>query len=337
MSCNDDFFVKEERMIRCDSYAKHILSGMYENVDFWTYSASKDDKVHINKNVHKILLPCEDDLRHTWIKTKLAFQTLDVIGLEYDYVFRTNLSTWINVPYLIQFVESIPEEDSDKIFSSSIRCVFNGSGPDIYSPYAVGNSMLFPKKWIDVIKESDVESFRKYDKTSGITDKDEPNSIYSVDDNAIGFICNVWAELHGIEPFSIWKNFNAPSNSVRLLIEQNKHINYIAVPFRIYSVDRNPEFIIGKRMQDIADEFLINFENTTSSELYKQTTNPQIVSFIRYNKQPGTKNEYIAVAANNAKQISKELKNFDYSPNKIVNNLKTKTENNSTISKPTKY
>jgi hypothetical protein len=326
MGCNEEFFRVEEAMIREQCYAKHILAGVYENVDFWTYTASSDDQVHISRTNHKISVPCNDDIDHTWDKTRLTFQALDMIGLEYDYIFRTNLSTWINVPYLIHFVEAIPDKDADRIFSTMIQGVFNGSGPDVFSLYALGNSLLIPKKWIDIVKEADVESLRRYDRTvDAVCDCDKENSIYHVDDNAIGFIINVYCEQHGISPLDVWKGIKKCEHFDTKSILEHIHLDYIAVPFRMYYDDRKYEILFGKQMQDCADEFETFFDDETPEELYIRTTTPSLVTFARF-RGSIDKDEFLTVNSVFAERAMKDLEKFDYSPEKLTQYFRDKNK-----------
>ena len=73
MSCNQDFFIREEELVR-ETYAKRILDKEFEHIDFWSYSASLDDKIHINKKLHRIEVPCDDSLKGTYQKTIKTFK-----------------------------------------------------------------------------------------------------------------------------------------------------------------------------------------------------------------------------------------------------------------------
>ena len=320
MSCNRKFFEDEEQMIRQFSYAKHVLAGKYPDVDFWTYTASGDGKVHVSVKNRKIGVPCPDDIDHTFIKTKLTLQALDAAGVQYDYIFRTNLSTWVNVPYLVRFVNSIPEVDSGKIFSSSVNAVWNGSGPDAYSYYGVGNSLLIPRRWVDVIKVSDPEDLRQYDRTSGVTDSEKPNSIYGVDDNAIGFICNVWAENHGMDPRSVWKSFNGCYSVSPATVRAHGHLDYIAVPFRSYDGRRDMEFFYGKMMQDVADEWETVFDETPET-LYANSTNRQFVVVARFGKTE-PENEIVWLERDSADILVPHMDKFGNRPEILLQFLK---------------
>ena len=76
MSCNQPFFQDEELVVRTRGYARYILDGCFLGIDFWTYTASVDDKYHINKREHKLSVPTGDGLYDTFEKTKAAFQLL---------------------------------------------------------------------------------------------------------------------------------------------------------------------------------------------------------------------------------------------------------------------
>lgn len=91
-------------MVR-ETWAGDIMKGMYPNVDFYSYTASTDGKYHIDKTNHQLTVPCDDGFHGTAEKTLKVFRLIEEkMNLEYDYMFRTNASTFVNVPLLYSFV-----------------------------------------------------------------------------------------------------------------------------------------------------------------------------------------------------------------------------------------
>lgn len=189
MSCNQQFFQDEEHAIRTRGYARYVLEERFSGVEFWTYTASLDGKYHINKRVHKLSVPTGDGLYDTFEKTKAAFQLLIQSGIEFDYIFRTNLSTHVNPKMLQLFVDGIPDDQRETIFSSCIYCSKDSTGPVDYSLYGVGNSLLLPRKWVEAIASVDFQEIQSRNKVQ----LDDKQTMYRVDDNAIGLVCNTIA------------------------------------------------------------------------------------------------------------------------------------------------
>ena len=105
MSCNQALFQAQEKLLRTELYAKDIINNEFTNVDFWSYTASTDGKYHINKKLHRLEVPTDDSLKGTSEKTIAAFQLLNQMNIQYDYIFRTNCSTYVNVPLLSNDVD----------------------------------------------------------------------------------------------------------------------------------------------------------------------------------------------------------------------------------------
>ena len=251
MYCNKPLFLKQEQFIRDVSYAKDIMVGKYENVDFYSYTASKDDKYHFNKNSHRIYVPCDDSLEGTFDKTKKTLMMLNSIGVEYDYVFRTNCSTFVNISLLEKFVNGIPEEKSKVIYGSMIYCS-DGCGPERYDFYVPGNSLLIPKFWCDVICDTEIEYYKKFDRTPEREDGLH-KAYHYIDDNTIGFICNVYAEQHNICKYDIWGNYNGVPQIDKNIIDSD-FMDHIVIPIRIYNGNREYEFVVHRTIVDIFTE-----------------------------------------------------------------------------------
>ena len=115
MSCNDNFFIEQEKVIK-ETWASPIIKGEYSNIDFIIYRGDPSlDKHKFIKSENTLLLRCEDNLQNTYKKTYYALSLIDK-NFDYDYIFRTNTSTFVNVSLLNEFVQTI---DNDEVLWTS--------------------------------------------------------------------------------------------------------------------------------------------------------------------------------------------------------------------------
>ena len=224
MSCNQELFLNQERMLREELYAKYVLQNQFPDVDFWSYTASTDGKYHVNKKQHRLEVPTDDTIQGTYEKTLAAFKLLNQTGIKYDYIFRTNCSTYVNVPLLRDFVDILT--DDKLIYSGSVYCSNNGTGPYEWCLYGIGNSLLLSKYWVDVICNNYVDKYKKYNR---VDNPEEP--YYHIDDNTFGFVINCYCLENGLDMYGIWNNFRMP---VVNTIPSDPY-SYIAIPFRQYN------------------------------------------------------------------------------------------------------
>lgn len=317
MTCNQEFFQREEVLVRQNCYAYDVLSGRYPGVDFWTYTASSDGKYHINKKIHKVCVPSDDSLYGTFEKTQKAFRFFIEQGFEFDYIFRTNLSTHINPLTLAKFVDGIPDSESGTIYSSKIYYGKNVSGPDEFSCYAVGNSILIPKMRVREIAYADIEALRAINKAI----PDEHDNIYKIDDNAIGLVCNNAAIERGESPFDVWKQFGSASDFNYDDIMTAKNVAYISIPFRDYSTDtREYEFLLGPALRKGMLKNEMCLLNVDAEKFYRLRVNNSIciVDF----------DDSLSMFVNreDAVYFSKHGEEFSYDIVKYYEFLKTKYE-----------
>ena len=147
MSCNNEFFINEEAIVR-DTWAKPIIEGKYENIRYCSYRGGYE-KNSYSKSECCFKLNVEDDLKHTFKKTYFAMSMAFKTFGEYDYVFKTNTSTYVNIELLNAFVQALENDDiayTGEMYSLSEVC----------APYPMclclrGNSMLLPKLLANVI------------------------------------------------------------------------------------------------------------------------------------------------------------------------------------------
>lgn len=118
MSCNHPFFEKQFNFAK-DTWLKEVWN--FDNIDYCLYSSSETEKFYINKKKHIIKVPCDDSIFGTYDKT---IKTLTLIEQEniydYDYIFRTNGSTYINISLLNEFIQNLKDEDWNKVYAPKI-------------------------------------------------------------------------------------------------------------------------------------------------------------------------------------------------------------------------
>lgn len=145
MSCNDKFFLEQEKYID-DTWGKDIIDGKYPNISLYKYRGSEEPNDISKDNIINIY--CEDDIKNTFKKTYLAFRLCEQT-FDYDYIFRVNTSTYINVPLLNAFIQSL--EDETVLWCSELYSLSNMPVPYPLMLYGRGNGLLFSKLLINII------------------------------------------------------------------------------------------------------------------------------------------------------------------------------------------
>lgn len=247
MSCNREHFLNLEALVRQELFGKDILDGLYPGIDIYFYAASRDEKYHFNRKTHRMEVPCGDDIYSTYEKTMLAFRMLDTLGIEYDYLVRTNTSTLINLNNLRLFIDGIPEND-EHIYTGNIYSTDDGSGPEKFDMYALGKLVIFSREWIKRISSYDIENCVKHIKDESLLDRNL--SLWNVDDNAIGMVVNCICMETGLDKHRVFRTIQTRLGYSDAIYE-DKYSLYskcqLAVPFRTYMDDRSVEYDRGRK------------------------------------------------------------------------------------------
>lgn len=174
---NDKFFYDEYKECILNTWAKNVP----ENIQVIYYHGGTETKFENGI----LTLPVEDDMKNVYKKTYFA---LDYINkhFEYDFVFRTNTSTYINTYLLNLFIDNIYQENYQ--YGSDIYSLSEGYVPYPLIPFRRGNGILFSK--------NDVDFFLSY----GI------NLLYLgiCDDTAIGNVFNSYLITQSIRDQKKW-------------------------------------------------------------------------------------------------------------------------------------
>lgn len=140
MSCDKDFFIQQEFVIE-NTWLK--LAENFPNIDYLIYRGG--DSFNFDEERHLLQLCCEDDIDNTFKKTYLALNFVSS-NFEYDYIFRTNTSTFVNVDLLNSFIQTIDTENI--IWTSELYSLKESPCPYPYMIYGRGNGIILSKNII---------------------------------------------------------------------------------------------------------------------------------------------------------------------------------------------
>jgi len=144
MSCKDEFFQEQEKFID-QTWGKDVLEGKYPNIKIMKYHGG-EDKNEITSTEMK--LHCEDDINNTFKKTYLAF-SLAKKYMNYDYIFRVNTSTYVNIDLLNNFVQNLKTDDV--LWCAELYSLSESMTPFPLNLFGRGNALLFSSYLIDII------------------------------------------------------------------------------------------------------------------------------------------------------------------------------------------
>lgn len=145
MSCQDEFYKNEERLID-ETWGKDIIEGKYPNISLYKYAGGFNIPNITEDNF--IAVNTEDDINNTFKKTFVAL-SLCKNYLEYDYIFRVNTSTYVNVPLLNAFVQTL--NNPDDLWCSELYSLSEHPVPYPLMLFGRGNALLLSKKLVQII------------------------------------------------------------------------------------------------------------------------------------------------------------------------------------------
>lgn len=157
---------------------RNIDTEKYKNIDvqFWTYTDAKpNQKTSVDTLNHIIYIekdPNKDWNYRTYSKTIFAIRELKKLGIDYDYIIRTNNSTWINIPLINEFLAY--QEDDSQLFVGRVYSAFWSA----FNLYGGGELLCLHKRNIDILDSMSPDPKAVEDKIQGC------------DDNIIGGLWN---------------------------------------------------------------------------------------------------------------------------------------------------
>lgn len=155
MSCNLPFFVKEEELVK-ETWGKDIVENKYEDVSLYFLKSDENERIEGNY----IYVNSGDDILHTMQKTMKGIHMLLDNGIEFDFLIRTNLSTYINIDVIRQFIygDMLPnyQDWSGTLFTSEVVSTGKKYGPRgnfLFTNRGIINSIiyLYDKYYTDAV------------------------------------------------------------------------------------------------------------------------------------------------------------------------------------------
>jgi len=149
MSCNLPYHNKQENIVK-ETWGKNILMNKYDNVSLYFYKAGVEEKIEGNY----IYVNTGDDWYNTYPKTLRALQLLEENNIEYDFILRTNCSTYVNIDMLFYFIDFIIKKQyTSHIFTGELLRTDLKINNDTIEHVTIGrgNFLLFNKFHIHII------------------------------------------------------------------------------------------------------------------------------------------------------------------------------------------
>lgn len=138
----------------CNRTWRNIDHERFPNItaEFWTYTDAPEGKdTYLDRNTHTIYIKRDwrgykNGLNSTYSKTIEAFKIInDYLKLDYDYMIRTNNSTWLDVPLINEFLAY--QSDDSLWFCGEAYAAFYSA----FNPYMGGQLMIISRRNMNVI------------------------------------------------------------------------------------------------------------------------------------------------------------------------------------------
>lgn len=140
-----NLFEKLEDTIR-KTWAKDVLDGKYPNIDYWKVIDCHEES-HIEEKEHTIYIKNDysksniQQLLKRWIE---AYKLLSKKH-NYDWILRTNISTWCNIDWINEFLAY--ETDDSIVYTYKLMSAFYST----FTIYASGAAMLWPTRNMPIL------------------------------------------------------------------------------------------------------------------------------------------------------------------------------------------
>ena len=130
------------------TWAKDVLDGKYSNIDYWCVIDCHEDS-HIDEEKHMIYVKNDyskeniQQLLDRWVE---ACELLAKYK-SYDYILRTNTSTWVNIEFINEMLAY--QTDDSKIFTHKFYSAFWST----FNVYCSGAAMVWPVRNIPILRD----------------------------------------------------------------------------------------------------------------------------------------------------------------------------------------
>lgn len=174
MSCADKLFTDLDAC--CNETWRNYDKNKYPGIqaEFWTYTdAEPGQKTWVDEKNHIIYV--ERDYTFDQPVCMTFSKTLEVFDLvrnklDFDYIVRTNTSTWLNVPLINEFMSYV--DDDTMLYNGQLYSAFWSA----FNIYGGGQLMIFSRRQINILLtlSGSLESAKEQEK-----------KLYCADDNLI--------------------------------------------------------------------------------------------------------------------------------------------------------
>lgn len=151
----DGLYMRLETACR-KTWGRDIIGGRYPNIEYWNV-IDHDGESHIDTNDHTVYVREDKDrglIHNLGIRFMKAIEMLESASHHYDYIIKTNTSTWLNIKFLNELLKY---QISDHLtFGFQVCSAFWST----YNLYLKGNLTIFSKRTIDYLKTINMEKYR---------------------------------------------------------------------------------------------------------------------------------------------------------------------------------
>ena len=149
MSCNQPLYLEEEQACR-DTFLKEAESA---GIPYWFYKGVSQEhpEAGFDEETHTLYLDVPDGLAGTGKKTIAALES--ILSLDFDYVIKTNVSTYLNIKNIVNGTKNWEGENDLNIYGG--RFIINDASKKVPFPrgyftvmskFLVENTIGFAKK-----------------------------------------------------------------------------------------------------------------------------------------------------------------------------------------------
>lgn len=177
----DNPIIMEEYKTLLAHYSEMKEKHHLDNFEFYGYTSGQEDGYDAENKLFTFNIGMPECMYATYIKTQKMFEYADK-NLEFDYIYRSNTSTFCNVALLDEFIQNTKIDDKT-ICGAEMYCrnSISNTGFTVYYKYIRGNSVLIPRNLLQKIYENDNHIIEEVIKQNG-------NIKLTADDDIIGYI-----------------------------------------------------------------------------------------------------------------------------------------------------
>ena len=139
MSCGQPLYKQEEQACR-DTFLKDAEA---QGIPYFFYSGTDAKETSMNQEFHTMLLPVQDNLGSTSLKTIMAF-TAALEMDDWDYILKTNVSTWLDIPKIVEAVDKGEGREDRNIYGGR----FLANKYSLNAPFPRGNFMILSRSLV---------------------------------------------------------------------------------------------------------------------------------------------------------------------------------------------